>query len=134
MMSNHLVSKLPKNEWRITIIDQYKTHYYQPGFLFLPFDIYTEDQVKKEGKKFVPKGVNYIQKEIKQIFPETNTIELEDESLNYDILIVATGSKIAPDETDGLLGPLWQKDIFDFYTYEGCLLYTSDAADDVSTV
>ena len=64
MMSNHLVSKLSNKEWKITIVDQYKTHYYQPGFLFLPFDIYTEDQVKKEGKKFVPKGVNYIQKEI----------------------------------------------------------------------
>ena len=39
MMANHLVSKLPKKEWKITIVDQYKTHYYQPGFLFLPFDI-----------------------------------------------------------------------------------------------
>ena len=51
MMANHLVSKLPKNEWKITIVDQYKTHYYQPGFLFLPFDIYKEKDVKKEGKK-----------------------------------------------------------------------------------
>ena len=121
MMANHLVNKLPKKDWQITIVDQYKTHYYQPGFLFLPFDTYTEEQVKKEGKKFIPKGVNYIQKKIEQIFPESNKVELEDESLDYDILIVATGSKIAPGETDGLLGPLWKKDIFDFYTYEGAL-------------
>ena len=121
MMANHMVNKLPKKDWQITIVDQYKTHYYQPGFLFLPFDTYTEDQVKKEGNKFIPKGVNYIQKKIEQIFPESNKVELEDESLDYDILIVATGSKIAPDETDGLLGPLWKKDIFDFYTYEGAL-------------
>jgi sulfide:quinone oxidoreductase len=121
MMANHLVKKLPKKDWQITIVDQYKTHYYQPGFLFLPFDTYTEEQVKKDGKRFIPKGVNYIQKKIEQIFPESNKVELEDESLNYDILIVATGSKIAPDETDGLLGPLWRKDIFDFYTYEGAL-------------
>ena len=51
MMANHLISKLPKNEWQISIVDQYKTHYYQPGFLFLPFDIYTTKQVKKNGKK-----------------------------------------------------------------------------------
>lgn len=120
MMANHLVKKLPKEEWQITIIDQYKTHYYQPGFLFLPFDIYTEDQVKKVGNKFIPNGVKYIQKKIELIVPEDNKVTLEDEQdINYDILIVATGSKIAPDETDGLLGPLWQKDIFDFYTYEG---------------
>ncbi len=121
MMANHLVSKLPKKEWKISIVDQYKTHYYQPGFLFLPFDTYTEDQVKKEGKKFIPKGVNYIQKKIEKILPENNKVELEDETIDYDILIIATGSKIAPEETEGLLGPLWHKDIFDFYTFEGAL-------------
>ena len=91
MMANHLVSKLPKKEWKISIVDQYKTHYYQPGFLFLPFDTYTEDQVKKVGKKFIPKGVNYIQKKIDKILPEENKIALEDETLDYDILIIATG-------------------------------------------
>ncbi|WP_298239112.1 FAD/NAD(P)-binding oxidoreductase [uncultured Algibacter sp.] len=121
MMANHLVSKLPKKDWSITIIDQYKTHYYQPGFLFLPFDTYTEDQVKKVGKKFIPKGVNYIQKKIDKILPVDNQVVLEDETLDYDLLIIATGSKIVPEETEGLLGPLWKKDIFDFYTFEGAL-------------
>ena len=121
MMANHLVKKLPKKEWEISIVDQYKTHYYQPGFLFLPFDIYKEEQVKKVGKKFIPKGVNYIQKKIEKIDAKENKVELEDETLNYDVLIIATGSKIAPQETEGLLGPLWRKDIFDFYTYEGAL-------------
>lgn len=119
MMANHLVSKLPKKDWKITIVDQYKTHYYQPGFLFLPFDIYTEDQVKKNGHKFIPKGVTYIQKKIEQINAESHTIDLEDETLNYDILIVATGSKIAPDEVEGMNEEGWHKNVFDFYTYEG---------------
>ncbi|HEX9828257.1 MAG TPA: FAD/NAD(P)-binding protein, partial [Flavobacteriaceae bacterium] len=29
MMANHLVKKLPKKEWTVSIVDQYKTHYYQ---------------------------------------------------------------------------------------------------------
>lgn len=121
MMANHMRPKLDKKEWEITIVDQYKIHYYQPGFLFLPFDIYTENQVKKIGKKFIPKDVNYIQKEIKQIFPKENKVKLEDSTINYDILIIATGSKIAPDETEGMKGENWQKNVFDFYTYEGSL-------------
>lgn len=121
MMANHLRPKLYLNKWNITIVDQYKTHYYQPGFLFLPFDIYSEDQVKKVGKKFIPKDVKYIQKKIEKIIPEENKVELEGETLKYDVLIIATGCKIAPEETDGLLGQLWKKDIFDFYTYEGSL-------------
>ena len=122
MMANHLVSKLPKKEWQITIVDQYKTHYYQPGFLFLPFDIYTSKQVKKNGKKFIPKAVNYIQEEIEIIRPESNAVDLKNgEVLPYDILIIATGCKIAPDEIEGMDGPNWHKNIFDFYTYSGAV-------------
>lgn len=120
MMANHLVSKLPEKEWTITIVDQYKTHYYQPGFLFLPFDIYTTKQVKKKGEKFIPKGVKYIQEKIELIKPEKNEVLLaQGEVLPYDILIVATGSKIVPEEIEGMAGPAWHKNIFDFYTYEG---------------
>lgn len=121
MMANHLKKELPKSDWTITIVDQYKTHYYQPGFLFLPFDIYTEDQVKKVGKDFIPKGVEYIQEEIEVIKPEENIVKLKTKELSYDILIIATGSKIAPEEVDGMAGALWKKEVFDFYTYEGAL-------------
>jgi len=120
MMANHLVSKLPKKEWSITIIDQYKTHYYQPGFLFLPFDVYTTKQVKKNGKKFIPKEVDYIQQKIDLIKPEDSKVILENgDEISYTILIIATGTKIAPDETEGMHGPKWYKNIFDFYTFEG---------------
>jgi sulfide:quinone oxidoreductase len=120
MMANHLISKLPKSEWQITIVDQYKTHYYQPGFLFLPFDIYKTSQVKKNGEKFIPKGVHYIQEKIDLIVPDKNTVKLETgKELPYDILIVATGTKIAPDEIEGMKSPKWHENIFDFYTFEG---------------
>ncbi|MBT8254644.1 MAG: FAD-dependent oxidoreductase [Bacteroidia bacterium] len=120
MMANHLDHKLPKKEWQITIVDQTKTHYYQPGFLFLPFDIYTTKQVKKNGKKFIPERVNYIQRKIELIDAEKNIVHLEDDYyLDYDILIIATGTNIAPDEIEGMNGPMWYKNIFDFYTYEG---------------
>lgn len=120
MMANHLIHKLPE-DWKISVIDQYKTHYYQPGFLFLPFDIYSEKDVKKKGKKYLPKGVTYIQQKIEKIVPEQNKVILENESLTFDILIVATGSKIAPEETEGMKDSNWHKTIFDFYTYEGAL-------------
>lgn len=121
MMANHLRSELKKADWNITIVDQYKTHYYQPGFLFLPFDIYTEAQVKKEKKDFIPKGVNYIQKKINKILPNENKVELEDQILNFDILIIATGSKTAPEQVEGMKGANWYKNIFDFYTFEGAV-------------
>ena len=119
MMANHLVHKLPKDQWKITIVDQYKTHYYQPGFLFLPFDIYKSKDVIKKGKKFIPKGVRYVNQKIEEIQADKNQVKLEHENLDYDILIIATGTKIAPEEIEGMKDKLWHKDIFDFYTYEG---------------
>ncbi|NND53235.1 MAG: NAD(P)/FAD-dependent oxidoreductase, partial [Flavobacteriaceae bacterium] len=120
MMANHLISKLPKDEWRISIVDQNKTHYYQPGFLFLPFDIYTTKQVKKKGQKFIPKGVEYINEKIDLITAETNQVRLDNgQILDYDVLIIATGTNIAPQEIEGMDGPMWHKNIFDFYTYKG---------------
>ena len=39
MMANHLHNELKQPDWHITIIDEREEHHYQPGYLFLPFDI-----------------------------------------------------------------------------------------------
>jgi len=120
MMSNHLRKKLPESEWNITIIDKDETHYYQPGFLFVPFDIYKPKQVKKSISKFIPKGVNLVREKIDRIAKDTDQVFLQNGSvIPYDVLIIATGTDIAPQEIEGMLGDQWQKDIFDFYTFEG---------------
>ncbi len=122
IMSNHLRKKLNLEEWTITIVDKDEVHYYQPGFLFLPFDTYSEKDVKKPKTKFIHKSVNYIQSDIDFINADTNKVRLlNGTELIYDILIIATGSELAPQETEGLLGALWRKDIFDFYTFGGAV-------------
>lgn len=119
MMANHLHDQLPEG-WQITLVDQFERHYYQPGFLFLPFGIYEEKDCFKTKKNYVPEGVNYIQKAIELIEPEQHKVRLEgDETLHYDILIVATGSRISPEEVEGMKGAEWQQSVFDFYTFEG---------------
>lgn len=119
-MANLLQKRLKNTEWNIKIIDKNTIHYYQPGFLFLPFDLYKPKQVKKPIDKFIPSGVELIQEEIDKIEVEGNEILLTNGTkMPYDILIIATGTDIAPEEIDGMLGDYWHKDIFDFYTYTG---------------
>ena len=120
MMANHMNRKLNRKEWSITIVDQHTKHYYQPGFLFIPFDTYKEKDVVKTKKQFLPKSVRYIQKKIEIIQYEKNNVLLSNgTNIPYDILIIATGAKIVPDEIEGLTGKGWMKDAFDFYTIEG---------------
>lgn len=119
MMANHLSDKL-STDWLITIVDQNERHYYQPGFLFLAIGTYKEEDCFKEPDQFIPKNVRYIQKAIDVILPEKHQVQLcDNEMLDYDILIIATGSRIAPEEVEGMEGPEWRKTIFDFYTFEG---------------
>ena len=47
IMANKMRKVLERDEWDITIVDQFKTHYYQPGFLFIPFGVYTKNDVIK---------------------------------------------------------------------------------------
>lgn len=122
MMANHLVKKLGEDEWKISIVDQAKQHYYQPGFLFIPFDIYDEKDAYKPIQKFIPKEVTFIQSPIDRVEGESNQVFLENgQVLNYDILIIATGTHPAPEEVSGMKGAGWYKDVFDFYTFEGAV-------------
>ncbi|AGA70777.1 NAD(FAD)-dependent dehydrogenase [Desulfitobacterium dichloroeliminans LMG P-21439] len=119
MMANHLNRKLNKKEWAITIVDQYEKHYYQPGFLFIPFDIYSERDVIKRKTDFIPKDVEYIKSTIELIEADKNQVVLKNDwVIPYDVLIIATGCEIVPGEVDGVM-EAWRKDIFDFYTIEG---------------
>ncbi len=122
MMLNKLAPILEKSEWQITIVDQFETHYYQPGFLFIPFGIYNKKDVIKPKRDFFPSGVEVIISGIDKIEPKENRVLLQNNQvLTYDYLIVATGTKIRPEETEEMKGELWQKNIFDFYTIEGAV-------------
>lgn len=120
MMVNRFSNALDKGEWNITIVDQHETHYYQPGFLFIPFGIYTRRDVVKPKRDFFPPGVDVIASAIDRIEPDKNRVLLVNKTvLPYDYLVVATGANICPEQTEGLQGDLWHKQVFDFYTIEG---------------
>ena len=56
MVANKMRRLLDNDEWRITIVDQHETHYYQPGFLFIPFGMYSKNDVVKPKRDFIPPG------------------------------------------------------------------------------
>jgi sulfide:quinone oxidoreductase len=121
MAANKLRPQLARDEWSITIVDQHETHYYQPGYLFIPFGIYRPDEVTKPTKRFIPTGVDLITAEIDRVDPEANTVLLMDgEELSYDYLIIASGTSPRPDETPGMADDLGGS-VHEFYTYDGAV-------------
>jgi sulfide:quinone oxidoreductase len=122
MAVNKLRPQLPRDEWKITVVDSGDTHYYQPGYLFIPFGIYRPDEVTKPRRRFIPTGVDLVTGEIDLVHPEQNTVVLTDGTeLRYDYLIIATGTTPRPAETPGMDDGEWRKSIHEFYTYDGAV-------------
>ena len=119
MVANKLSERLD-DDWTLTIVDENETHYYQPGFLFIPFGIYRPEDVVKPKIDFLPRRAEVINGSIDLIEPEETRVKLADGTMiDYDYLVIATGAHIRPDETPGLEGPEYGKTVHDFYTLEG---------------
>mgnify|MGYP003608431098 FL=1 len=119
MAVNKLRPQLPRDEWNITVIDQHQTHFYQPGYLFIPFGIYRPDEVVKPTKRFIPSGVDLVEGEIDKVLPDDNKVLLTDgREFPYDYLIIASGATPRPDQTPGMDDDMGG-DVHEFYTYEG---------------
>jgi len=122
MMANRLVRALPEDGWRITVIDRDDLHVYQPGLLFLPFGQYRSDEIVRRRANLLDPRVELRLGEIDRVAPTENTVTMVGGTrLPYDVLVVATGSRILPEETPGLTQAGWKDTAFDFYTLEGAL-------------
>jgi sulfide:quinone oxidoreductase len=122
MMANKLVRALPDDGWRVTVIDRDDVHVYQPGLLFLPFGQYRPDEIVKRRKNLLDPRVELRLAEVDRVDPASSRVYfVGGEHIAYDVLIVATGSRILPEQTPGLTDAGWKKTAFDFYTLEGAL-------------
>lgn len=123
MVAAHLSKKLNLREWQITIIDNDEMHHYQPGWLFIPFGIYTAKDCMKPKRDFMPEGVKFVLDEVVGVNPGKRQVETRKGKHEYDWLIIATGCRIVPDEVDGL--EEWQPDpngkVHTFFTLESAL-------------
>jgi len=120
MIARKLVNTLDSREWKVIVVDKDAKHYYQPGYLFVPFGMYGEKDVIQPKAKYIPTSIEFILSDIEIIEPDNNLVKLvTGRVINYDYMVVATGADIHPEETEGLLGDGWRQNIFDFYTYEG---------------
>ncbi len=111
---------LPESQWEITLIDRDWQHHYQPGWLFIPFGIYTPEDCVKPKIKFVPAGVNFVLDEITGIDPAQKQVKTKTDTFAYDWLVIATGCGIVPTEVEGMMEG-WGKDIHNFYSQEGAV-------------
>ena len=120
LAANRLRRAYSESEVSITVVDQDDSHVYQPGLLFVPFGLtHKEDIVRPRGRQ-LHQGIEYLVDPIDRVEFHERRVHLADgRDLSYDVLVVATGAVLAPEETEGLTGGGWKEKVFTFYDLEG---------------
>ena len=120
LTANRLRRLYSAEEATITVVDRDDRHVYQPGLLFVPFGLtHSEDIVRPRGRQ-LRAGVDYRRSAVGSVDIAANRVTLADgDTLDYDVLVVATGAVLVPEETEGLTGPGWMERVFTFYSPEG---------------
>ncbi|MCB0970081.1 MAG: NAD(P)/FAD-dependent oxidoreductase, partial [Acidimicrobiales bacterium] len=120
LTANRLRKEHPADEVAITVVDQDDRHLYQPGLLFVPFGMADPDEISRPRGRQLHNGIDYVVSPIDRVDLEANQVHLADgDPLGYDVLVIATGAVLAPEETEGLTGPGWMEKVFTFYSLEG---------------
>jgi sulfide:quinone oxidoreductase len=120
MVANRLRRRLAADEARIRVVDRDDRHVYQPGLLFVPFGLADPEQIVRPRRRQLHRGIEFHEAEVDSVDLGARTVSLGDgTSLRYDVLVVASGARLQPEETDGLPSSSWDPRVFTFYTPEG---------------
>jgi len=122
LTANRLRRSYDEQAAEIVVVDPDTDHVYQPGLLFVPFGLTGMQRIVRPRRQQFRSGISFRQAGVDRVDVEADRVYLDDgTALGYDALVVATGARLLPEETDGLTGPGWLKSVFTFYTPEGAV-------------
>src|SRR5215470_5563010 len=122
LAANRLRRLLGRDTAQITVIDPDDAHLYQPGLLFVPFGLTRPASLTRPRARQFRHGVTFLRAAVDGVDLDSDTVVLASgEPVRYDVLIVATGARLIPEETEGLTGPGWMEKVFTFYSLDGAV-------------
>ena len=120
MTANRLRRRFDPDEAEIHVVDRDDRHVYQPGLLFVPFGLAQVEEIVRPRRRQFRNGVMFHENEVESVALDKDEVLLDDgTTLPYDVLVVATGVRLQPEETEGLTGPGWNERVFTFYDLPG---------------
>ena len=122
LLANRLRRLLDGDAAEIVVIDSDDEHVYQPGLLFVPFGLARPGSLVRPRHRQLRSGVTFRQAPVDRVDLDENAVYLAGGArVGYDVLVIATGAGLVPEETEGLTGPGWMEKVFTFYTLDGAV-------------
>ena len=107
---------------QITVVDTDGEHLYQPGLLFVPFGRVDPASLVRSRAQQLRRGVGYHQAAADHVDIMARRVHLVDGTvLPYDVLVIATGAALLPEETDGLPEAMAERRALTFYDLAGAV-------------
>jgi len=107
---------------QITVVDTDGEHLYQPGLLFVPFGRVDPASLVRSRAQQLRRGVGYHQAAADHVDIMARRVHLVDGTvLPYDVLVIATGAALLPEETDGLPEAMAERRALTFYDLDGAV-------------
>jgi sulfide:quinone oxidoreductase len=120
IVANRLRRRFDISEAEIHVVDRDDLHVYQPGLLFVPFGMADVNELVRPRYLQLGRDIAFHESEVDSVDLYRSVVQLScGTALPYDVLVVATGARLQPEETEGLTGPGWNERVFTFFTPEG---------------
>lgn len=113
LLARNLYRQLLNGQVVINMIAKTADHVYQPGFLYVVFDKVRPEEIVRNQRDILDPHVNLFIDPAVKIDRDNNVVHTESgKQFPYDYLVVATGSRIVPEEVPGLKeGAHWFYDL-----------------------
>src|SRR5439155_25579279 len=117
LLIKKLRSQVKAGDVSITVVDQTGQHTYQPGFMYIAMGGERADRLQRPERGLLDKLVTLVVGNVDRIDECTQRVFLTDGlPIIYDYLVLATGSRIAPEEIEH-----FDTEAYHFYTAEAAL-------------
>ena len=107
LLANQLVTKLypeiNRGDVQLTLLSNSPDHYYKPAFMYVAFNQFFEEELKRSEKSLLRPEIDFNVEEVTRF--DFNAQALHTRSgkrYGYDYLVIATGCVPAPERIEGL--------------------------------
>jgi sulfide:quinone oxidoreductase len=99
LLARRLRSRLKAGDVTVTVVDGTGRHTYQPGFMDLAMGGERPERLERSERGLLDARVSLVVGEVARVDETARLVELHGgERLGYDVLVIATGARIVPDE------------------------------------
>jgi sulfide:quinone oxidoreductase len=102
-LARRLAGEIKDRKVQISMLTDSDRHMYQPGLLYVAFGQMTPDQLYRDQASLLEPSVDFHVDAVTEFRLDRNEVETKSGKIHkYDILIIATGARIVPEEVPGL--------------------------------